>query len=60
MRVKSFLLFFLFSFSFFKLSAETLTLEDFRDMADFLNVPDFKNQMKALREEAKRKENLLK
>lgn len=43
-----------------KAPAQKMTLEDFRDMADFLNVPDFKNQMKALREEAKRKENLLK
>lgn len=40
--------------------AQTLTLEDFRDMADFLNMPDFKKQMKALREEAKRKNDLLK
>lgn len=40
--------------------AQTLTLEDFRDMADFLNAPNFKDILKAQKAEAKRKEKLLK
>ena len=40
--------------------AQTMTLEDFRDMAEFLNAPNFKDILKAQKAEAKRKNDLLK
>ena len=48
------------AFGQIKPPALKIALEDFRDMADFLNMPDFRKQMKALREESKRKNDLLK
>jgi hypothetical protein len=40
--------------------AQTMTLEDFRDMSEFLNAPNFKDILKAQKAEAKRKNDLLK
>ena len=40
--------------------AQTLTLEDFRDMSEFLNAPNFKEILKAQKAEAKRKNDILK
>lgn len=40
--------------------AQTMTLEDFRDMSEFLNAPNFKDILKAQKAEAKRKNDILK
>lgn len=40
--------------------SQLVTLEDFRSLSEFLNAEDFKQNLKALRNEAKRKDKLLK
>ena len=48
------------AFEQIKPPAQTMTLEDFRDMSEFLNAPNFKDILKAQKAEAKRKNDLLK
>lgn len=43
-----------------KAPAQKMTLEDFRDMSEFLNAPNFKDILNAQKAEAKRKNDLLK